>query len=189
MKTLDKSVFVGEAEYQAGKIILANGTAPRRLGIPGEEEFAGRGIGMNALRDGNKYRGKNIYVTGGADGAVKEALYLSQFAEKLTIIHFEDSLGCIAEFKLKVEKASNITIRLGTRLRLVFGDESVSGLELISEKEGRTERIQDPGCGIFVYAGTTPNTAMYGELLLENGYITVNEKMETSVPGVLLLAI
>ena len=81
------------------KFVLANGTTPRKLNIPGEAELTGKGMGMNAQRDGRKYTDKNIYVVGGADGAVKEALYLSKFAKQVTIIHFEDTLGCIEEFK------------------------------------------------------------------------------------------
>lgn len=68
---------------------------------------------MNAARDGAAYTGKNIYVVGGADGAVKEALYLASFAKQLTIIHFEDQLGCIAEFRQKVAAAGNIKLRAG----------------------------------------------------------------------------
>lgn len=179
-----KTVVTDKAVYQTDKIILANGSTPRKLGIPGENEFAGRGIGMNAARDGEKYRGKNIYVVGGADGAVKEALYLSRFARSLTIIHFEETLGCIPEFRAKVDKTENITLRTGSRLGAVYGKDCVDALEIISEKDGKTERIEDPGCGIFVYAGTVPNTGMYKELTLENGYIPVNEKMETEIPGV-----
>ena len=75
---------------------------------------------MNAQRDGRKYTDKNIYVVGGADGAVKEALYLSKFAKQVTIIHFEDTLGCIEEFKNKAEQTPNIKLRLGSRLHAVI---------------------------------------------------------------------
>ena len=104
------------------------------MGIPGEAELAGKGIGLNAARDGAAYTGKNIYVVGGADGAVKEALYLESFARKLTIIHFEDQLGCIAEFRQKVAAAGNITLRLGSRLHGVYGQDRVERLEIASER-------------------------------------------------------
>lgn len=179
-----KTVHTNKGSYQARRIILANGGTPRKLGIPGEAELAGKGMGLNAPRDGAAYTGKNIYVVGGADGAVKEALYLASFARKLTIIHFEDQLGCIPEFRQKVAAAGNITLKLGSRLHAVYGQDQVERLEIASDRDGSLETIEDPGCGIFVYAGVAPNTQMYGQLELQDGYIVTNEKMETSIPGV-----
>ena len=179
-----KTVHTDKGSHQARRIILANGGTPRKLGIPGERELAGKGMGMNAARDGAAYTGKNIYVVGGADGAVKEALYLAAFARRLTIIHFEDQLGCIAEFRQKVAAASNITLRLGSRLHAVYGQNQVERLEISSQRDGSIETVEDPGCGIFVYAGVEPNTALYTDLELVDGYIPTNEKMETAIPGV-----
>ena len=179
-----KTVHTNKGSYQARRIILANGGTPRKLGIPGEAELAGKGMGLNAPRDGAAYTGKNIYVVGGADGAVKEALYLASFARKLTIIHFEDQLGCIPEFRQKVAAAGNITLKLGSRLHAVYGRDQVERLEIASERDGSIETVEDPGCGIFVYAGVAPNTHMYGQLELQDGYIVTNEKMEASIPGV-----
>lgn len=179
-----KTIHTSKGAYQARRVILANGGSPRKLGIPGEVELAGKGMGLNAPRDGASYTGKNIYVVGGADGAVKEALYLVSFANKLTIIHFENQLGCIPEFSQKVAAAGNITLRLGSRLHGVYGQDQVERLEISSEQNGTIETIDDPGCGIFVYAGVAPNTQMYTQLDLQDGYIVTNEKMETSIPGV-----
>lgn len=179
-----KTIHTTQGIYQARRVILANGGTPRKLGIPGEVELAGKGMGLNAPRDGASYAGKNIYVVGGADGAVKEALYLASFARQLTIIHFEDQLGCIPEFRNKVDAAGNITVRLGSRLHGVYGKDQVERLEIASERDGTVETIEDPGCGIFVYAGVTPNTQLYTQLELQDGYIVTNEKMETSIPGV-----
>ncbi len=179
-----KTVTTDKGTYEAKRIILANGGTPRKLGIPGEAELAGRGMGMNVARDGAAYTGKNVYVVGGADGAVKEALYLAAFAKHLTIIHFEDQLGCIAEFRQKVAAAGNISLRLGSRLHAVYGGDQVERLEIAGEHDGTIETVEDPGCGIFVYAGVTPNTQMYADLALEDGYIPTNEKMETAIPGV-----
>lgn len=179
-----KTIHTDKRTHQAKCVILANGGAPRKLGIPGEIELAGKGIGLNAARDGAAYTGKNIYVVGGADGAVKEALYLASFARKLTIIHFEDQLGCIAEFRQKVAATPNIALRLTSRLHGVYGQEYVERLEIADERSGKVETIEDPGCGIFVYAGISPNTQLYTDLALQDGYILTNEKMETSIPGV-----
>ncbi|OUN33042.1 thioredoxin reductase [Faecalibacterium sp. An77] len=179
-----KSVTTDRGIYEAKRIILANGGTPRKLGIPGEKELAGKGMGMNAARDGAAYAGKNVYVVGGADGAVKEALYLAGFAKQVTVIHFEEQLGCIAEFRQKVAAAGNISVRLASRLHAVYGQDQVEQLEIASEQDGSIETIEDPGCGIFVYAGILPNTELYTELALEGGYIPTNDKMETAIPGV-----
>ena len=179
-----KSVTTDRGIYEAKRIILANGGTPRKLGIPGEKELAGKGMGMNAARDGAAYAGKNVYVVGGADGAVKEALYLAGFAKQVTIIHFEEQLGCIAEFRQKVAAVGNISVRLASCLHAVYGQDQVERLEIASEQDGSIETIEDPGCGIFVYAGILPNTELYTELALEGGYIPTNDKMETAIPGV-----
>lgn len=179
-----KTVHTDKGTHQTRRVILANGGTPRKLGIPGEIELAGKGMSLNAPRDGAAYAGKNIYVVGGADGAVKEALYLASFARQLTIIHFEDQLGCIPEFRNKIAAADNIKLCLGSRLHAVHGTDQVERLEIISEHDGTVQTIEDPGCGIFVYAGVTPNTQLYTELDLQDGYIVTNDKMETSVPGV-----
>lgn len=179
-----KSVTTDRGIYEAKRIILANGGTPRKLGIPGEKELAGKGMGMNAARDGAAYAGKNVYVVGGADGAVKEALYLAGYAKQVTVIHFEEQLGCIAEFRQKVAAAGNISVRLASRLHAVYGQDQVERLEIASKQDGSIETIEDPGCGIFVYAGILSNTELYTELALEGGYIPTNDKMETAIPGV-----
>lgn len=181
---VEKRIYTEKECYCAKKVILANGTSPRKLGIPGEIELAGRGIGMNAAKDAMKYRGKHVYVIGGADGAVKEALYLAGVAEKVTIIHFEETLRCIAQFQEKVAHTPNIELRLHARLHAVYGVEKVESLEILDEKTGAIETIEDPGCGIFVYVGTVPNTELYNEIRLDNGFLTTDENMQTEIPGV-----
>lgn len=180
----EKKIHTEQGMYDAKKVILANGTSPRKLGITGEEELSGRGMGMNAAKDASAYCGKHVYVVGGADGAVKEALYLAGFAEKVKILHFEETLGCIAEFREKAEHTSNVEVRLHSRLHAVYGVEKVESLEILDERTGAIETVADPGCGIFVYAGTVPNTELYTQIQLENGFIPVDENMQTEIPGV-----
>lgn len=179
-----KEIRTAGNTYLAPRVIIAGGSSPRKLGVPGEKELSGIGMGMNAARDGEAYRGKNIYVVGGADGAVKEALYLARFAKTLTIIHFEEKLGCIPEFAVKVAAADNIKLMLRSRLTAVGGSGRVEWLEITNEDNGAKQKIQDDGCGIFVYAGTVPNSDIYRELELENGFIPVDEKMRTAIDGV-----
>lgn len=180
-----KTVATDQAVYEAANVILANGSTPRTLGIPGEAEFAGIACGLNAARDGERFRGKNLYVVGGADGAVKEALYLAPLANRLTIVCVENELACIDEFRAKVARTPNIDVRPASSLGALRGGDQVEELEFVSLTDGSVETVADPGCGVFVYAGSTPNTALYAdELPLENGYIPVNERMETAVSGV-----
>lgn len=184
LKGAVKKIYTEKGKYETAKVILANGSTPRKLNILGEAELAGKGIGMNAAKCGKNYTGKNIYVVGGADGAVKEALYLAQFAKNLTILHFEDSLGCIPEFLNRVKETPNICVRTGYRLKAVYGTSHVEKLEIEREKDGKTEMIEDDGCGIFIYAGSTPNTELYNGLELIDGYIVTDEKMRTNLSGV-----
>lgn len=180
-----KTVVTAQGSYEAKSVILANGSTPRALGIPGEDELTGKGYRLNAARDGAAYRSKNLYVVGGADGAVKEALFLAPLARRLTLVCVEEELACIDEFRRKVASAPTIVVRPATRLGAVRGTDRVEELDLVSLADGSVETVEDPGCGIFVYAGAVPNTALYaGELELEDGYIPVNERMETALPGV-----
>lgn len=179
-----KIVKTNSTSYESRAVLLANGTTPRKLGIPGEEALTGKGYALNAAKSAKEYAGKHVYVVGGADGAIKEALYLSRFAKKVFIIHFEDKLGAIPEFTNKLAQLGNVELLLHSRLTEIGGKGQVEWLQLTDEKTGVTTKIEDEGCGIFVYAGATPNTQLYPELHLENGYIPVNEKMETMYQGV-----
>lgn len=179
-----KIVKTNSDVYESHAVLLANGTTPRTLGIPGEDTLTGKGYALNAAKSAQAYAGKHVYVVGGADGAIKEALYLSRFAKKVFIIHFEDKLGGIPEFTNKLAQLGNVELLLHSRLTEIGGKGQVEWLQLTDEKTGVTTKIEDEGCGIFVYAGATPNTQLYPELHLKNGYIPVNEKMETMYQGV-----
>ena len=179
-----KTISTNTGVYKAKNIILANGTSPRMLNIEGEKELTGKGMRMNAAKHARLYEGRHVYVVGGADGAVKEAIYLAGFAKQVTIIHFEDKLGCIAEFKNKISKLPNIDLKIHSVLHAVYGVEKVESLEIANVETGAIETIEDSGCGIFVYAGTVPNTELYSELELKDGFICTDEKMQTSVKGV-----
>ena len=179
-----KSVTTDKNTYSAKKVIIAAGSTPRKLDIEGEKPLDGKYIYLNAAKDGERFKGKNIYVVGGADGAIKEALYLSQFAKTLTVIHFEEKLGCIPEFGEKVKSSSNIKVMLNSRLTKVSGTDCLETLEITSEIDGTKQVISDKGAGIFVYAGTEPNTSAFGELELKDGFIPVNAKCETAIEGV-----
>ena len=170
-----KTITTEANTYEAPRVILACGSTPRRLGIPGELELSGKGICQNATKDAPLCAGKHVYVVGGADGAIKEALYLAGFAKQL---------GCIAEFKEKLKKAEKIAGCLSSRLHAIHGTDQIETLEIKNEVDSSITTVKDPGCQVFIYAGSTPNTELFTELSLEDGYIPTNEKMETSIPGV-----
>lgn len=176
-----KKVVTDKSSYESKTLILANGGSARMLGIPGESL---EGVRLNAPKDGLKYKGRNVYVIGGADGAVKEALYLAGIAGRVTIVCVEDELACIQEFKDRVETFGNIEIMPHASLTAVYGSEAVEELEFTDNKTGKKQLVKDAECGVFVYAGIVPNTQMYTELKLDGGYIPVDSSMQTEIPGV-----
>lgn len=176
-----KKVVTEKESYEAKTLILANGGSGRMLGIPGEGL---KGVRLNAPKDGLHYKGKKVYVIGGADGAVKEALYLAGIAEKVTIVCVEEELACIQEFKDKAAACNNIEIMPHASLTAVYGSEALEELEFTDNKTGEKQVIKDKECGVFVYAGIVPNTQMYTELKLKDGYIPVDDCMQTEIPGV-----
>lgn len=176
-----KKVNTDKECYECKTVILANGGSARMLGIPGESL---KGIRLNAPKDGLDYKGKNIYIIGGADGAVKEAIYLAGIAGMVTIVCVEDELVCIQEFKDKAAEHHNIEIMPHSSLTAVYGNERAEELEFTDNKTGNIQMVKDACCGVFVYAGIVPNTQIYTELRLDNGYIPVDQCMQTEIPGV-----
>ena len=176
-----KKVVTNKESYESKTLILANGGSGRMLDIPGESL---KGVRLNALKDGMDYKGKNVYVIGGADGAVKEALYLADIAAKVMIVCVEEELACIQEFRDKVVTHENIEIMPHSSLTAIYGSEAVEALEFTDNKTGKKQIVKDSECGVFVYAGIVPNTQMYTELRLDGGYIPVDDYMQTKIPGV-----
>lgn len=181
-----------QGTYTCDALIIATGASAMYLGMDSEEEFKGRGVSACATCDGFFYRGQKVAVVGGGNTAVEEALYLSNIAEHVTLIHRRDSLRSekILQDKLfEKAKNGNITILWNTTLDEVLGDQmGVNGLRVKSTVDGSTSELDV--MGVFIAIGHKPNTQMFeGQLDMNNGYIKIKSGLEgmatmTSIPGV-----
>lgn len=180
------------ATYSCDALIIATGASAQYLGLPSEDAFAGRGVSACATCDGFFYRNQSVAVIGGGNTAVEEALYLSNIASQVTLIHRRDKLKSekILQDKLfaKVE-SGNIKVIWNHQLEEVMGDDSgVTGLRLKNTQDGSTQAIDV--AGVFIAIGHKPNTDIFeGQLTMKDGYIQVKSGLEggatsTNIPGV-----
>lgn len=170
--------------YLADSIILALGASSRRLGVPGENELIGRGVSYCATCDGWFYKGKDIHVVGGGDSALEEALFLTRFANSVTIIHRRDQLRAGAILEKRAKSNPKISFLWNTVVKEVVGKDAVIGLVVENKLTGDQQTI-DTG-GVFVFIGHDPNSEMVkGQVdLLLDGTIIVDDRLMTSVEGV-----
>ncbi len=179
------------ATYTCDALIIATGASARYLGLESEEAFKGRGVSACATCDGFFYRNKPVAVVGGGNTAVEEALYLSNIASHVTVIHRRDKFSSekiLSDQLIAKAKEGNVTIEWNHNLDEVLGDEmGVTGLRLKSN-DGETKEIAVDG--VFIAIGHQPNTAIFeGQLEMENGYLKVKSGTDgnataTNVPGV-----
>ena len=170
--------------YEVQALILATGVSPRQLGVPGETEFIGRGVSYCAICDGFFYRGKRVAVVGGGDSAVKEALFLTRFAEQVTVIHRRDRLRATQVLQQRAFAHERIDFVWDSVVREILGQQVVTGVQVEHVKSGEVSLL--PMDGVFVYVGSIPNTEfLRGELELDQqGYIVADGQGHTSQPGV-----
>lgn len=171
-------------EYEARALVVATGASPRKLGVPGEKEFTGRGVSYCATCDGFFYRGKEVAVVGGGNSAVEEAIFLTRFAERVYIIHRRNRLRADAIVQERAFANEKISFIWEHQVTEILGEQSVTGVR-ICHCETREERVL-PVSGVFVYIGMVPNTQLFqGQLELnEWGYIVTDAAQHTNVPGV-----
>lgn len=172
-------------DFKARSVILDLGTRPRELGIPGEKEFVGHGVAYCATCDAEFFKGKEIYVLGAGDQAVEEADYLTGFANKVTIIvlHEKGHLDCNEVAAEHAYKNPKIDFCWSSTVQEIKGDGHVESLVL---KNVETNQVQEVKAdGLFFFVGMVPQTEMVRDMVEcdRSGYIKVNEKMETSLPG------
>lgn len=170
--------------YTASTLIFAGGSVPKKLGVPGEEEFRDRGVIGCAFCDGEKFAGKTVAVCGGGDSGITEALYLAKIAEKVIVIEAMPKLNATAILRERAAQNSKLEIHTGMKVQAITGGNMVEGIDVFSEETGQKETIKVDG--ILVHVGLDPNTDyLRGVILLdEGGQIPVNQWMESEVPGV-----
>ncbi len=185
--------LIGDAgEYTCDALIIATGASARYLGLPSEEAFMGRGVSACATCDGFFYRGQEVAVIGGGNTAVEEALYLSNIASKVTVVHRRDQLRAEKILQQKLferEQQGKVVFAWNHTLQEVLGDDSgVTGMRIAHAETGEPQDIKLSG--VFIAIGHTPNTEIFsGQLDMRGGYIQINSGLEgnataASVPGV-----
>ena len=181
-----KIISTDEGEIEAKAVIIATGANPRHLGVPGEEEFAGRGVSYCATCDGPFFRGKNVAVIGGGDTAITDALILSNIASKVYVVHRRDELRATKVLKDRAFSKNNIEFICDTVLEEIVGSDDVNGsVEKVILKNVNSGAINEMAMdGVFIYVGIVPNTDFIDVDKNKAGFIITNDRMETSVDGI-----
>jgi thioredoxin reductase (NADPH) len=186
LKSDPKHVWVGADEYLTKTVIVSTGATARWLGIPGEERLTGRGVSACATCDGFFFRDRTLVVVGGGDSAMEEALFLTKFASKVTVVHRRDHFRASAIMANRVAEHPKIEILWNTEVAEIHGDAAVTGVTLVETVTG--EKRPFPTDGVFVAIGHKPNTEIFeGQLKLDsNGYVLLagDGTTSTGVPGV-----
>lgn len=175
--------------YEARTVILATGASPRPIGCENEKEFIGRGLSYCATCDGAFFRGLDVYVAGGGDSAVEEAVFLTRFARKVTVIHRRDQLRAARAIQEKAFANPKIDFLWDSVVVKADGGEALDTLTVKNVKTGELTVVKAPEedgmLGLFGFVGYLPNTALFaGQLPLVNGYISTDADMRTDIPGV-----
>jgi thioredoxin reductase (NADPH) len=174
----------GGDQYCASAIILATGSAYRRLGVPGEEQFIGAGVHFCATCDGPFYRGKDVVVVGGGNSGFQEGLFLTRFASSVTILEAEEQVRASKALQDKVAERQDMRVLTGTTVQAFHGKGKLSSVTLKNVATGETDEM--PAGAVFVFIGMTPNTDfLRGTVELDpRGFIATGSNHETSMPGV-----
>lgn len=182
-----KIVKTETGSYEGKYVLVATGSKPNQLGVPGEDKFISRGISYCATCDGAFYQNGDVYVIGGGNSAVEEALYLANLGAKVTIVHRRDSFRAESFLGKKALAHENISVLWNTELKEVLGDAMADGLVLYNNKTDETFTVEkgDKPLGIFIYVGVKPQTEfLEGLLELDKGYVKVDENQMSAVDGV-----
>ncbi|MEE9365515.1 MAG: thioredoxin-disulfide reductase [Dehalococcoidales bacterium] len=184
LKDERRVVKTSEGDVAAGAVIVAGGSDRVKLGVPGEEEFTGRGVAYCAICDGYFYRDVPVAVVGGGNAAINEALELTKFASRVTIIHRREELRATKILQERAFAEPKIEFAWNTVVEAVEGEDTVKKLRLKNVQSGEKSTLDISG--VFMAVGFRPNTGYLKSVLTlaDNGTVITNEKMETAVPGI-----
>lgn len=180
-----KEVICEEQTYQGKTIIIATGCEHRKLGVKGEEEFAGRGVSYCAVCDGAFFRNKRLLVIGGGDSAVEEAIYLTQFASEVVIVHRRDELRAQKIIQDRAFANEKISFEWDSILEEITGNDMVvTGSRLRNVKTNEIKEVETDG--VFIYVGLDPLTEPFKNagILNSEGWVQTDQEMQTAIPGV-----
>ena len=180
-----KKVILTDKTYITKTIIIASGSSFKKLGVQGEEEFIGRGISFCATCDGPFFKNKEVAVIGGGNSALQEALFLTKFASKITLIHRRNEFRAAKILQERVAAEPKIKIILDTVVEEITGTETIEKIKVRNVKSDAAKEI--PVNGVFIFIGWTPNTKflMNNKIALdEKGYIVTDEQMKTAIDGI-----
>ncbi|MGQ9508181.1 MAG: thioredoxin-disulfide reductase [Thermodesulfobacteriota bacterium] len=179
-----KRVQTYEKTYFSRALIICTGTEYRKLGVPGEEEFRGKGVSYCATCDGAFFQNGKVMVVGGGDSALTEALFLTKFVKELYIVHRRDALRATKIYQERAESNPKIKFIWNSVVQAIRGDSIVRSVLIKNVKTGDTQEIEADG--VFLFIGLAPRTQFLKGLVVldENGYIVTNENCETSVKGI-----
>ena len=177
----NKVVKTSQNEYSSKAIIIALGASPRLLGNPREQELTGSGISYCATCDGNFFRNKNIAVIGGGNTAIEDAMYLANLCNKVYLVHRREGFRA-TKFELdKLNSKENIELVLNSVVEEILGKFMVEGV-VVKDKQNNLRTLDVNG--IFVAIGRNPNTSLFEELELDNGYIVTDSECRTNIKGI-----
>jgi len=179
-----KRVITGDKEYLTKSVIVATGAEHRLLGAPGEKELSGRGVSYCAVCDGAFFRNKELVVVGGGDSAVEEAVFLTRFASKVTIVHRRDQFRAQKILQKRAFENEKIEVIWDSAVKEIRGEGKVQSVLLENTKTGEQSELSTDG--VFIYVGMDPLTESVRPLGITNdaGYVLTDEKMYTKVKGV-----
>jgi thioredoxin reductase (NADPH) len=171
-------------DYTAKTLIVATGASPRKLNVPGETVLIGRGVSYCATCDGFFFRDKDVVVVGGGDSALQEAIFLTRFARKVTVIHRRSTLRAGYILQTRARKNEKIDFIWDTVVTKITGDPVVTSIELMNVTTGET--WTRPTDGVFIFIGHLPNSSLFAGQLErdEQGYLIIDQQLRTNVEGV-----
>lgn len=173
-----------EEEIEAESVIVCSGASPKRLGIPGEDEFIGKGVSFCATCDGFFFKEQEVIVVGGGDSAVEEGLFLTRFADRVKVVHRRDELRANEGLQRRAFENEKISFIWDTVVEEIHGNGTVESVQLRNVKSDEVEEMEVDG--VFIFIGHFPNTDLFeGQLEMdERGYLIVDKSNMTNIPGV-----